>query len=112
MAETGSSKQSVFRIDKFAVPAAARARFLEVVSQTHRVLGAVEGCLQNLVLERVSGAGRFNLVTVVEWDSAEALENARQAVAKRHHEMGVNPRELIAELGIEADFGNYTKVDA
>jgi hypothetical protein len=46
------------------------------------------------------------------WGSAEAIEAARQAVMVRHEEMGFNPEEMCARLGIKADPATNRQVDA
>ncbi|AXK81021.1 antibiotic biosynthesis monooxygenase [Pseudolabrys taiwanensis] len=98
---------SVYRVDKFVVPAAARAEFMTRIATIKGLIDAQPGCRQNLVLEQVSGPGAFNVVTFVEWESADALENAKTAVTVRYKEMNFNPQDLIARLGITADMANY-----
>jgi heme-degrading monooxygenase HmoA len=55
-----------YRIDKFAVPEAAREEFLMNVLKTHEVLQAQEGFISHQVLEQVSGPGEFNFVTIAQ----------------------------------------------
>src|SRR3982074_746773 len=43
---TSNHDQSVFRIDRFVVPAAAEAEFLAAVTETNTVFEAMEECLQ------------------------------------------------------------------
>jgi len=100
-------QKSIFRIDKFAVPAGARDPFLAKIRETHALLDGVDGCLQNLVLEQVSGPGKYNIVTIVEWRDTDALEQAKRAAQMRHQASGFDPATMLAELGIEADLGNY-----
>ncbi len=99
---------SVYRVDKFVVPAAARAEFMARVAMIKGMLEAMPGCRQNLVLEQVSGPGAFNVVTFVEWESAGALESAKAAVAACYKEMNFNPQEAVTRLGITADMANYS----
>src|SRR6266446_8983692 len=77
----------IYRVDKFVVPTGAREEFLERARRTHALLKAQPGFLQDLILEQSSGPGEFNFVTVVEWASQEAVENARAAVMKLHREV-------------------------
>ncbi len=107
MLEKSAKPSSVFRVDKFVVPATARQEFLEKVGKTHELLGTMKGCLQNLVLEQESGPGAFNFVTIVEWGGVEAIENAKSAVMALHSQIGLKPQELFARLGITADLANY-----
>jgi hypothetical protein len=106
------SKGSVFRVDKFLVPEAARDTFLAQVGETHAFLGAQPGCLRNLVLEKDSGPGRFNVVTFVEWESDTAFENAKAAMASRRETTGFDPAALIARLGVETDLAAYRLAEA
>jgi len=101
------SSSPVYRVDKFIVPAAARDEFMARVAMIKDLLQEMPGCRQNLVLEQVAGPGAFNVVTFVEWQDAEALENAKAAVTARYREMNFNPQDLIARLGITADMANY-----
>jgi heme-degrading monooxygenase HmoA len=102
----------VYRVDKFAVPDAAREEFIDKVRRTHSLLQAQPGFLQDFVLEQSSGPGQFNFVTIVEWASQEAVEHARAAVLALHREMNFNPQEMLARLGIRADVANYKPLGA
>ena len=103
--------QRIYRVDKFAVPTPARDEFLTRVRATHAVLRRQAGFLRDAILEQASGSGEFNFVTIVEWESAAALEPARQAVVALHEQMHFDPREMIARLGIRADVANYRSLD-
>src|SRR5260370_8787718 len=100
--------QAVYRVDKFVVPSAAREEFLERARRTHSLLQAQPGFVQDFILEQSSGPGEFNFVTLVEWVSQQAFENARQAVQKLHAEMKFNPQQTISHLGITDDIPNTT----
>jgi heme-degrading monooxygenase HmoA len=102
---------AILRVDKFSVPADARAEFLEKVQATHALLRTQAGFVQDAILEQTSGPGEFNFVTIVEWENAEAMEPARKAVAALHQRMNLDPREMLARLGIRADIGNYKPVE-
>ena len=105
-----SEKTSIYRVDKFVVPKAAREEFLKRVHDTHHVLRRQPGFIRDALLEQIGGPGRFNIVTVAEWESQEAIDAARAAVAKSHAEIGFNPQETMARLGIEADIANYKPI--
>jgi heme-degrading monooxygenase HmoA len=102
------SRASVFRIDKFEVPERSLEEFLRRVRRTQEQLDAFDGCVQNHVLQKVSGPGRFNIVTVVEWASSEAIESAQQVMTRRYEEEGFVPGEFMSRLGVDADLANYT----
>ncbi len=99
-----------YRVDKFSVPAHAREEFLDKVYATHELLRSQAGFAQDFILEQASGPGEFNFITIVEWENAEAMEPARQAVTALHKRMNFDPHELFARLGIRADLGNYKLV--
>lgn len=101
---------SVFRIDKFHVPSASRAEFLSKLQESHALLDSVDGCVQNYILEQTSGAGRFNIVTFVEWRDQEAYEVARSAAQARHRASGFEPQTMFEQLSIGADIANYAVV--
>ena len=104
--------ETVYRVDKFVVPGPAREEFLERARRTHALLKAQPGFLQDLILEQSSSPGEFNFVTIVEWTSREAVENARAAVVTLHREMNFTPQEVFARLDIKADIANYKRLEA
>jgi heme-degrading monooxygenase HmoA len=103
--------QAIYRVDKFVIPSAAREEFLDKARRTHALLKTQPGFLQDLILEQSSGPGEFNFVTIVEWASQEAVENARASVQKLHREMNFNAQELFTRFGIKADIANYKRVE-
>jgi heme-degrading monooxygenase HmoA len=105
--------QSVFRIDRFVVPAAAEAEFLAAVTETNSVFEAMEECLQLRVVKQQEGSsGSCNYITVAQWASSDAIPKARAAVAVKHKAMNLNPQELFARLNIKAELGYYVPVAA
>ncbi len=76
----------VYRVDKFVVPNGAREELLSRIRDTHGLLRAQPGFLQDFLLEEPAGPGQFNLVTLVEWDGPESVERARAAVTAMHIE--------------------------
>jgi len=102
----------IYRVDKFVVPDAAHQEFLDQVRRTHQILKAQSGFVGDAVLEQSSGPGRFNVVTLVEWESQSAIDAARAAIMAAHTQSGFNPQEMFARLGIEADIAYYQSIDA
>jgi heme-degrading monooxygenase HmoA len=103
-----SRPNPVFRVDRFTVPAAAMPAFIQALRHIQQILGGQPGCRQNLVLARDGGPGEFNLVTLVEWASADALAAARAAVQAQYAKEGFSPAALMRELGVRADMGVYS----
>jgi heme-degrading monooxygenase HmoA len=108
--EDTAMQASVYRIDKFIVPEAANPEFLARVEETHRILRDCPGFVRDDVFEQYAGSGRFNLMTIVEWASQEAIEGAIQAVEAAREAEAFDPRALMARLGISADMALYRSV--
>jgi heme-degrading monooxygenase HmoA len=108
--EVITMQTSVYRIDKFIVPEAAKPEFLARVEKTHRILRDCPGFVRDDVFEQYDGSGRFNLMTLVEWASREAVEGAIHAVEAARKAEGFDPRPLMARLGISADMALYRSI--
>jgi len=108
---TGSDDTGhVYRVDKFLVPEPAREEFLARVRQTHEVLRTMPGFVRDLLLDQSSGPGELNIVTVVEWESAACVEEAKTAVAALRSKSDFDPQAMFARLGIRADLGEYRRL--
>jgi len=101
----------LYRIDKFKVPAPARAEFLEKVQLTHELLRTLPGFIQDLVVEQCDGPGQFNFVTLVVWENRAALEAAKPVVLAKHRAIGFNPGETFERLHIVADVATYSQIE-
>lgn len=101
-----------YRVDKFVVPEDVREEFWGNVRRTHSVLRDQPGFLDEVLLEKDSGPGRFNVVTIVRWASDDDLAAARTAVEQAHRAAGFRLAEFFANVGIEADLGNYAALNA
>lgn len=107
----GQNSGQIHRVDKFVVPDAARAEFVERVRGTHEILRTLPGFVRDSVLEKTGGSGEVNFVTVAVWCDAGAVEAAREVVRARHEEAGFSPQEMFARLGITADLAAYEQLD-
>ena len=101
---------SVFRVDKFVVPAEARDEILGKVRMTHELLRQQDGFVQDFLLEQFSGPGEFNIVTMVEWESQAAVDKVVPIVRAAQERVAFNPQETIARLGVRADIANYQRL--
>lgn len=102
--------EQVYRIDKFKVPEPARAEFIQKIRIPREFIRIQPGFIEEFVFEQTGGPGEFNFVTVAVWESASALDTARQAAAAKYREIGFKPAELFDRLGIEADLANYSQL--
>ena len=101
--------ESVFKVDKFVVPAEAREEILGKVRMAHELLRLQQGFVQDFLLEQFSGPGEFNLVSIVEWESQAAVDNV-VPIVKAAQRIAFNPQETIARLGVRADIANYQRI--
>lgn len=102
-----TSAAPVFRLDHFAVPAAAMPAFVERLRYTQQALDGMPGCKQNLVLTRIGIGGEYDIATLVEWESADAVAAAKAAMQQRYAEEGFDPAAFMHGLGIRADMASY-----
>ncbi|MFS8583033.1 MAG: antibiotic biosynthesis monooxygenase family protein [Limnochordales bacterium] len=101
---------AIYRVDKFVVPEAARDEFLARIRETHELLRRQPGFIRDAILEQVAGPGKFNIVTIAEWQDQAAIDAARDVVRRAHAQRGFSPQETMKRLGIEADIADYRAV--
>lgn len=110
--ETNNLSNHIHKLDKFAVKNSVRSEFLPIVLGIMELLKAQPGYIQSCIIEQPGETGEFNLVTLTEWESNHAFEGARGAVLAMQRESGLNTQELMARLGVRAEMGIYTAVNA
>lgn len=101
-----------YRIDRFRVPPHARDEFLARVHATNTFLESLPGFVQHLVFEQSGGASWLVFISIAIWETAEAIEAARPAVAAWHTRRGFTPGELSDRLGVDAEIGVYARIEA
>ena len=101
----------VYRVDKFEVPDEFRDEFWTHVGRTHAVLRKQPGFVEDVLLEKESGPGRLNVVTMVKWSSADDMGPAKVAVEYAHEAAGFDLAAFFARTGIDADLANYIEVE-
>ena len=110
MTESSPSSHRVYRLDKFIVPLGVREEFLAKVKSTHQLLRNQPGFIQDFLLEQPVSDEAIRVVTLVEWEDQQSIDNARTAVKAMHQQTGFNAQELIARLGIKAEMGSYQPI--
>lgn len=98
---------SVFRIDKFVVPSQSISAFVERIHHVQRMLGEQPGCLQKHVLTQTGDSSEFDVVTVVEWASADAVAAAQAVMQKQFAVEGFDLQAFRKKLGVRGDSGMY-----
>jgi len=105
------ASDETFRVDRFTVPEAARDEFLAQDADTHHILRTLPGFLRDAILEKPGGPGELIILTIAEWDSTEAIENARKVIQDRRAETGFEPQEFMAKLGVTPELASYHRLD-
>ena len=102
-----STSASVFRIDKFVVPSQSISAFVERIHHVQRMLGEQPGCLQKHVLTQTGDSSEFDVVTVVEWASADAIKAAQAVMQKQLDSEGFDIQAFRKKLRVRGDSGMY-----
>lgn len=110
MTTTPTTTHSSYRVDRFDVPPIALEPFMARLRTTHRLLGELEGCLQNLVLQGPDRGGSIAIVTIVEWASEHAMAAAKAAMQAHHAREGFEPAAFMRELRVRPDMVDYRPV--
>lgn len=106
-ASSVTASASVFRIDTFVVPADALLTFIEQIRHIQKILNTVPGCQKNLVLTKTEGSKEFNVMTIVEWASTDAMLAAKAVMQGRYAKEGFDPPAFMQRLGVRATIGLY-----
>jgi heme-degrading monooxygenase HmoA len=103
-----NASSSLFRIDRFAVPSPALQEFMARVRRIDALLSAQPGCRQHLVLTQAEGGGTVvHVITLVEWEDARAMENARDLVQAQYARESFDPPAFMQRLGVRAELAVY-----
>lgn len=110
MTTSPSTTHSSYRVDRFDVPPTALVPFMARLRTTQRLLGELEGCLQNLVLQGPDRGDSIAVVTFVEWASEHAMVAAKTAMQAHYTREGFEPAAFMRELGVRPDMVVYRAV--
>lgn len=103
--------QTVHRINKFVVPPASRAAFLDLMAKTHAVVRQQDGFVRDQILEQESGPGEFNFVLSMEFSGAEVVGRVAAAVAEMDRLDGTDRAAEMARLQVKTDMGIFRALD-
>lgn len=96
-------------IDTFIVPEASKSEFLEGSRKTQAFIRTLPGFVEGFLYEKIDGQSRQNYITTAVWESEQALENAKKAVAAEFQKQGVTPQEIRKKLKIESERAVYSR---
>lgn len=100
MTESRRDSSSVYRINKFEVPAEGRDEFVGLLESTHAVMREQQGFVRDLIVEQEL-AGQFNLVAFIELAGVDAVERISAAIAEQDKARGLDRREFASRLGVK-----------
>ncbi|MCW9705511.1 antibiotic biosynthesis monooxygenase [Aliifodinibius sp. 1BSP15-2V2] len=95
-------------IDKFTVPKQGIEEFTKRLRKNPNIIKKLPGFIKHEVYQRRDESGNLICMTIAEWESAEALENAKKTVKAAYEEENFDPAEMFERLGITADRGVYS----
>ena len=101
---------TVFRVDRFHVPASVRQEFVDQVRRTHDLLRTLDGFDHDHLLEQDGGPDEITVVTLAAWRDQDALRAAGEAVRATRRETGFDPAAFMDSLGVRAELGDYREL--
>ncbi|TWJ02384.1 putative ester cyclase [Mucilaginibacter frigoritolerans] len=103
------TKDAVVLIDKITVPKDAIPKLMERLNYNTAFLAKQPGLVKNTHYENTDGYGTLTVITVAEWENAEALEKAKKAVQEDYQSQHINLTQKLREWGVTMDRGVYTE---
>ena len=98
-------------IDKFIVPKSAIEEFLQKMNYNRNFIKNIQGCDSNTGYERTDENGNLIAITIVVWESEDALNKAKEVVQAEYNRINFNPAEMMSRLNITIDRGIYTEIE-
>jgi steroid delta-isomerase-like uncharacterized protein len=105
-----SRKDELVFIDKFVIPAGAKAEFIERTNYNREFIRHLPGFICDNAYESTAANGDILFTTTAVWENAAALEKAKEAVMAEYQRIGFNPAELLKRLNITMDRAIYKEV--
>lgn len=96
-------------IDTFIVPAEHKTEFLENSEKVQGFLKTLPGFVEGFSYEKISGDGRYNVITAAIWENDEAFDNAKKAVAEEFKRRNFNPQEFSKKLSVQGERAVYKR---
>ena len=97
-------------IDRFMVPKAAMPEFRNRIKVSMNIIGKQAGFVSDMAYEQIDGKDETTYITIVTWESREALENSLSRVQAEYDRLSFDPAKTMESLKIALDRGIYTKV--
>lgn len=97
-------------IDTFIIPRGSKDAFLARARRVQDFVKTLPGFIEGFVYEQCNnGESQHHILTIAVWESEEAIEHAKRAVAEKNHQQGINLQEVTTQLGIELTRAVYDR---
>jgi heme-degrading monooxygenase HmoA len=108
--QSKKSTMQVVLIDRFVVPTAAKAEFLERANINRDFIKNLPGFVEDNAYEE-DGETESRIVTVAVWADEEAFKKARIAVTEEYKRQNFDVAELVKRLHIQMERGIYKRLE-
>lgn len=98
-------------IDKFFVPANAKAEFIQRMNINRKFISKLPGFIRDDVYARNNENGNMICITVAVWENQDALNKAKATVQAEYKREGFDPAAMMERLNITMDRGVYEKLE-
>jgi steroid delta-isomerase-like uncharacterized protein len=105
-----AKKGQVIFIDKFSLPAAGKKEFYERMHMNRSFIKKLPGFITDEAYESTDDQGNLNCITIAQWQSMEAITQAREAVQAEYKRIGFDREELYKRLQITVNRAIYTPI--
>jgi hypothetical protein len=96
-------------IDQFVVPPDAMSEFIETSGKVQNVLKTLPGFVAGFVYRRRDGDSRHNVITTAVWQSEDAYQSARKAMAVVLESLVPSPQAVMKTLGVQIERGVFER---
>lgn len=98
-------------IDKFHVPKASIAPFMEKMDTNRQLIKTLPGFIGDNVFQQTEANGDLVVVTVAEWESLDSIAKAKETVQSEYKKTGFDLPGFIAKLGITMERGIFERTE-
>jgi heme-degrading monooxygenase HmoA len=97
------TKMKQVLIDKITVPSIVKEEFIKRMNTNIEILKKQKGFVKHDTYEQQIDTNNFVFVTVVEWEDAEAINNAKVNVEAEYQRTGFNLKEFCQKNNINLE---------
>jgi heme-degrading monooxygenase HmoA len=97
-------------IDKFNVSHNAVDEFTERMNYNRSFLRGLPGFIEDAAYQRTDENGNLVIITVAQWESEDAVKNAKAKVQAEYQRIGFDMPGMMKRLNITMERGLYTQL--